>query len=152
MVRVPEDSPAIMAGPFCSSSPLLVEDSDVVKTRSPVGGVSSGSSNACLNNSSSTVVPPSLEKAKRQHVSSSGSLEDMAPIGPSLIASCPQVAKAVAGSESKRVYMTKSKSLFALVLPIPSATPLDVVDTAGFVSEPPFASGVMELVFMVDLC
>jgi hypothetical protein len=42
MVRVPEDSPAITAGPFRSSSPLLVEDNDAVETRSPVGGVSSG--------------------------------------------------------------------------------------------------------------
>jgi len=33
--------------------------------------------------------------------------------------------------QSKRVYMTRSKSLFASVLPIPSATSLEVVDTAG---------------------
>ena len=55
-------------------------------------------SNACLNNSSSTVVPPSLGKAKRQHVSSSGSPEDMAPTGPFLVVSRPQVAEAVVGS------------------------------------------------------
>ena len=42
MVRVPEDLPAITAGPFRSSSSLLVEDNDAVETRSPVGGVSSG--------------------------------------------------------------------------------------------------------------
>jgi hypothetical protein len=100
----------------------------------------------------------------------------MASTGPSLVASRPQVAEAVAGSrvairggkakllpkcsqsaqapsniidvindpssiedppqdvslvQSKRVYMTRSKSLFASILPIPSATSLDVVDTAG---------------------
>jgi hypothetical protein len=110
---------------------------------------------------------------------------------PSLVASRPQVAEAVAGSgvairggkekllpkcsqsaqapsniidvindpystedppqdvslvQSKRVYMTRSKSLFASVLPIPSAISLDVVDTTsrrpgrsrqGAASQPP---------------
>lgn len=54
MVRVLEDSPVITAGPFRSSSPLLVEDNDAVETRSPVGGVSSGSV-CCLS-----FAPPSL--------------------------------------------------------------------------------------------
>jgi hypothetical protein len=33
--------------------------------------------------------------------------------------------------QSKRVYMSRSKSLFASVLPIPSATSLEMVDTAS---------------------
>lgn len=47
---------------------------------------------------------------------------------PSSIEDPPQDVSLV---QSKRVYMTRSKSLFASILPIPSATSLDVVDTAG---------------------
>ncbi|KAL9404012.1 hypothetical protein Peur_000984 [Populus x canadensis] len=99
MVRVSENSPTITARPLRSSSPLLVEDRDVVETYSPVGRVLSG----FVCGLSSALPSPCS----------------------------PDPPKDASLVQSKRVYMTRSKSLFAPVLPIPSTTPLSVVDTAS---------------------
>ncbi|KAJ7002904.1 hypothetical protein NC653_008202 [Populus alba x Populus x berolinensis] len=108
--------------------------------------LSGHTSNAYLNNSTSTEAHPSPGMTKKMYVSPSGSLEDMALKGsilssphvaslschqdsgnviddPSAIDDPPQDASLI---QSKRPYMTRSKSLF-----IPSDTLISVVNIAS---------------------